>query len=227
VSILDDLNAAIDATAQTHFGFCTHHDYENEDDPRVQLCRTVFALDFTASDDPDDVTSLAVELTGSQSDVERGFPVPLASIGYNGSIHGREIAPWKLPSIAFTLLAAFERARGDEAKARAYFDAAQIAITDHLSKAAQPEHTPAGPHVIVRDAHTFDHIEGVDAEVDILPAPAPPAFIVQHGAAGHRKVVSVATGESVDGRDYTDEDGNAPFELRDRLNAEHALGVAA
>jgi hypothetical protein len=45
---------------------------------------------------------------------------------------------------------------------------------------------------------------------------ASPRFIVQHGTAGIRRVVSVETGKSVDGIDYTDfESAKA---VRDRLN---------
>lgn len=52
-------------------------------------------------------------------------------------------------------------------------------------------------------------------------APSEPRFIVQHGSKpGTRRVVSYATGKPVNETVYTDADGNAPFDLRDRLNAE-------
>lgn len=52
-------------------------------------------------------------------------------------------------------------------------------------------------------------------------APSNPQFIVQHGPQpGTRRVVAYATGKPVDDTVYTDADDNAPFELRDRLNAE-------
>jgi hypothetical protein len=48
-----------------------------------------------------------------------------------------------------------------------------------------------------------------------------PRFIVQYGSKpGTRRVVSYATGEPVNETVYTDADGKAPFELRDKLNAE-------
>ena len=52
-------------------------------------------------------------------------------------------------------------------------------------------------------------------------APQNPRFMVQHGStSGTRRVVSYATGKPVNETVYTDADGNAPFDLRDRLNAE-------
>lgn len=57
-------------------------------------------------------------------------------------------------------------------------------------------------------------------------APSTPRFIVQQGReAGTRRVVSYATGRPVNDAVYTDADGNAPFDLRDRLNAEAAAEI--
>lgn len=54
--------------------------------------------------------------------------------------------------------------------------------------------------------------------------PSNPRFIVQHGRQpGTRRVVSVKTGKPVNDIVYTDADGAAPFELRDKLNAEAAI----
>lgn len=51
-------------------------------------------------------------------------------------------------------------------------------------------------------------------------APDVPAFIVQPGReANTRRVVAVSTGKPVNDTVYTDADGNAPFDLRDQLNA--------
>ena len=53
----------------------------------------------------------------------------------------------------------------------------------------------------------FHHIEGLDAEVDILPAPPVPQFVVQQTTeGGHWQVGGVDprhNGQSVDGIDYT------------------------
>jgi hypothetical protein len=79
----------------------------------------------------------------------------------------------------------------------------------------------------------FAFVEGLDAEVDVMPwpdyqaqqaaEPGTPAFIVQHGAVGHWQVVSVATGKSVDGIDYTSFETAAAE--RDMRNAEQAGGA--
>jgi hypothetical protein len=52
-------------------------------------------------------------------------------------------------------------------------------------------------------------------------APSEPRFVVQHGSKpGTRRVVSAKTGRPANDVVYTDADGKAPFELRDKLNAE-------
>ena len=54
-------------------------------------------------------------------------------------------------------------------------------------------------------------------------APSNPQFIVQHSGPGECRVVSIKTGNPVNDVVYTDADGKAPFELRDRLNADAAI----
>lgn len=91
----------------------------------------------------------------------------------------------------------------DRESAAGHVDALLAAI---LADAASQGATLTAPHV--------DPLRTVTA-----PS-ANPRFIVQHGAPGTRRVVSVATGKPVNDIVYTDADGNKPFTLRDRLNAQ-------
>jgi hypothetical protein len=96
-------------------------------------------LDFTAADDRDDVSRISVALAGSPMDLESGIPVPVLSIGYNGRFGEWDMAAWKALPTAYLLLAGHARAMGDEARARAFADAANTAIVEHLVEASEPE----------------------------------------------------------------------------------------
>lgn len=203
------LLAAVQDGAHDHFGWCLNHDYENETDPDVQLCRALHPLSFPAwLGDRDEVSSISVELTGSRSDVEHGFPVPQASVGFNGQPGQREMAPWKLRPFAFLLLAADAQARGDKSMARAFTDAAQAAITAHCIEvepepvvSEQPRHWSQGP---------FAYVQGGDPDAPLIPwdtyqaakQQPVPAFIVAHTGPGHCEVQAVGAGKSADGHDY-------------------------
>lgn len=174
MSVLDDLSAAVEAQALPHFDFCTSHDYEDPD-PDAQPCKHADTLEFPASGDfRDDVQRVTVEIAACPLDLQHGVPLPLASIGYNGQFGERDMEWWKLEPLAYAMLAAFERARGDVEKAHAYMDAAQVTIVQHIAETEQsePVYVVAEPRVILRDAHNYDHIED-DAELEDAPAPWP------------------------------------------------------
>lgn len=223
MTTIQDMHAAVDAAAQAHFEWCTDHDYENETDPEVQLCRSVFALNLESADH-DDVSTIAVTLAGSHTDELYGFPVPQASIGINGRPADFEIAPWKLTPIAFALLAAQARAEGDEDRARAFMDAAQAAITEHASETetAPAEDTkPWQPETSWVNG-PFSYVMGGDPDGPLIPwdvyqaaqeaakqTPAPQFVVQPTTEAGHWQVGGVDpryNGRSVDGHDYTDFD---------------------
>lgn len=91
----------------------------------------------------------------------------------------------------------------DRESAAGHVDALLAAI---LADAASQGATLTAPHI--------DPLRTVTA-----PS-ANPRFIVQHGhEAGTRRVIEASTGKPVNDIVYTDADGQAPFLLRDRLNA--------
>lgn len=229
MTTLQDMYAAVDAAAQDHFQWCSDHDYVNEPDPRTQLCRTTYALEFPKTDGcSDDVSAITVDLAGSQSDVEHGFPVPQASIGFNGGFGERDFAPWKLQPIAFALLAAHARAAGDEARARAFMDAAQNAITEHVSQAedepveyvvSEPaRHWSQGPFNYVMVSRPDDEIITYDQyEVEQSLAAGIPQWVIQHAEDGRRYRV-VGARDSVPVGDETYGEFAEAKPVRDRLN---------
>lgn len=93
-----------------------------------------------------------------------------------------------------------------------------VVADDRETAAVHVEHAI---DALLTDVAHFGASRGA-SHVDPLRTVAP-AYIVQHGhQAGTRRVVSVKTGRPVNDVVYTDADGAAPFELRDRLNAEAA-----
>jgi hypothetical protein len=222
MSILDDLTAAVAATALNHLEFCTRHDYESDPEPSNQLCKATFATSFPEYlREVDDVRAVRVELAGSQGDVDMGYPVPMASIGWNGQTTEWDMRPWKCRVLAFMLLAAEAQARGDQAAARAFMDAADTAITEHCMEVeaekqqqepvyvvAEPK--PAGTEWARVDSEV-EYVQGGDPDGPLIPIdvykaaqeayqaeretakPVPaPAFIVQHTTeAGHWQVGGV------------------------------------
>ena len=241
--MIPGLIQAVRDAAQGHFPWCNlgEHDYETPEH-EVQLCKASATVKFPRPfKRGDEVSLFAVELAGSPADVTHGVPVPLASIGFNGDIPGWDMEPWKLVPLAMALLSAEARSRGDVAMERAYLDAANEAIdahvieVEHAKDAAtpaveqQPRHWSQGP---------FSYVQGGNPDDGVIPweiyqaaqavAPDVPAFIVQPGSEpGTRRVVAVATSKPVNDIVYTDEDGNAPFDLRDQLNALPRKQVAA
>lgn len=235
MTTIQDMFAAVEAAAQAHFDWCTDHDYENEADPEVQLCRSVFALNLE-SEDRDDVSSVAVTLAGSQADESYGFPVPHASIGINGRAADFEMAPWKLQPIAYVLLAAAARAEGDEARARAFMDAAQTAITEHASQTAEPEpeyvvatpagHWPQGPFKYVQGSNPEDGIITWDQyQVEQSLAAGVPQYVIQHTTDRRFQVVGARDSKPVGEETYAEfDDAKA---VRDRLNEQARTGGRA
>jgi hypothetical protein len=170
MTTIQDVYAAVDAAAQDHFEWCTDHDYVNEVDPAVQLCRSDFTLDL-AGKERDDVSAVSVMLAGSHADETFGFRVPQASIGFNGRPAEFEMASWKLAPVAYAMLAAAARAEGDEARARAFMDAAQAAITEHFSR-AETEDEPV--YVVAQPARhwsqgPFSYVQGGDPDGPLIP----------------------------------------------------------
>lgn len=237
MTTVQDMFAAVDAAAQDHFEWCTAHDYENEIDPEVQLCRSVLAVDVT-SEDRDDVSAISVQLTGSHADEAYGFPIPQAAIALNGRPADFEMAPWKLVPTAYMLLAAHARAEGDEDRARAFLDAANVAITEHHEVEIEAERVrDAGLHL---DGSLFDgpfnyvmvgHPDGGvitydQYEVEQSLAAGIPQWVVQHAEDGLRyQVVGALDSEPVDGETYS-EFADAKT-ARDRLNEKARADAAA
>ena len=227
MTTIQDMFAAIDAAAQDHFEWCTDHDYVNEADPEVQLCRSVFTLDL-AGKERDDVSAVCVMLAGSHADERFGFHVPQASIGFNGRPAEFEMASWKLAPVAYAMLAAAARAEGDEARARAFMDAAQAAITEHFSRAeteaepvyvvAQPaRHWSQGPFKYVMGSDPNDGVITWDQyEVEQSLAAGIPQWVVQHAEDGRLQVVGARDSVPVDDETYG-EFAEAKT-VRDRLN---------
>ncbi len=226
MTTIQDMHAAVDAAAQAHFEWCTDHDYENEADPEVQLCRSVFALNLE-SDDRDDVSAVCIALAGSHTDEAYGFPVPQASIGINGRPADFEMAPWKLTPIAYVLLAAAARAEGDEARARAFMDAAQTAITEHASQTAEPEpeyvvaapagHWSQGPFAYVMGSDPEDGIITWDQyQVEQSLAAGVPQYVIQHTTDRRFQVVGALDSKPVSEETYAEFDDAKT--VRDRLN---------
>jgi hypothetical protein len=238
VTTIQDMYAAVDAAAQDHFEWCTEHDYVNEADPRVQLCRSKFELDFPKADGyGDDVSALSVELAGSHADIEHGVPVPLASIGFNGRFGERDFEAWKLAPIAYLLLATQARAEGDHVRARAFMDAAQTAITEHLTAAEDNEpdyvvsepakHWSQGPFNYVMVSRPDDEIITYDQyEVEQALAAGIPQWVIQHAQDGRRyRVVGALDDKPVDDETYGEFAEAKP--VRDRLNEQARRDAAA
>jgi len=169
--------------ARPHFDWCNppEHDYETPE-PECQQCRSTTTLAFPDLDERgDEVSSFAVELVSCPADAAHGVQ-PLAAIAFNGQIPGYNMPPWKLVPLAMALLAAEARSRGDVEMERAYLDAANSAIDARVAELdgaeqAGPKYVvAAGQQVIVRDRHTYDHIED-----DIEPDAAQP---VRHWSQG-------------------------------------------
>lgn len=171
ITEIANLITAVKDAAHNHFPWCVNHDYNCDDpDPRAQLCRAEFGLDFTSATDRDEVKTVEVELSGSQLDVENGHPVPTASIGYNGFTPDREIATWKLVPIAYALLAAEARSRGDKSLATAFMDAAEGVVSAHYIETAEtePEPTPTAP-VRHWTQGPFSYVQGGDPDSPPIP----------------------------------------------------------
>lgn len=233
--MIPTLVQAVRDAAQGHFDWCNlpEHDYETPEH-EAQLCKSSSTVRFPKPyRRGDEVMSFTVELAGSHSDVAHDVPVPLASFAVNGRIPGYDMEPWKLIPLAMALLSAEARSRGDVAMERAYLDAANEAIDAHVIE-AEHANVPAGRVVAEAPRHwsqgPFSYVQGGDPDGGLIPweiyqaamavAPDVPAFIVQPGAEpGTRRVVAVSTGKPVNDVVYTDTDGNAPFDLRDELNA--------
>lgn len=201
--LMPDLIKKVLDGAQSHFPWCNlgEHDYETPEH-EAQLCKSSSTVRFPHPlANGDDVLSFEVELAGSRSDVAHHVPVPLASLAFNGQIPGWDMEPWKLIPLAMTLLSAEARSRGDAAMEGAYLDAANAAIDAHVieqedAEPAAPVYVVAeGPQVLVRDRHSYDHIED-----DMAGAPR---YVVQHTTPGHWQLLDVQAGTSVDGIDYT------------------------
>jgi hypothetical protein len=246
--MMPGLVQAVRDAAQGHFPWCNlgEHDYETPEH-EVQLCKASATVRFPRPfKHGDEVSLFAVELAGSPADVTHDVPVPLASIGFNGDIPGWDMEPWKLVPLAMALLSAEARSRGDLAMERAYLDAANEAIDAHVIEAEAGGvgnlPTPSTPVVAQPPHHwsegPFSYVQGGDPDDGVIPweiyqaaqavAPDVPAFIVQPGSEpGTRRVVAVESGKPVNDTVYTDADGNAPFGLRDRLNALPRKQVAA
>lgn len=238
--LMPDLVAAIRDTAQGHFDWCNlpEHDYETPEH-EAQLCKSSSTVRFPEQllHRGDEVIEFTVELAGSPHDVAHGVPVPLASVGFNGHIPGYDMEPWKLIPLAMALLSAEARSRGDVTMERAYLDAANEAIDARMIEAEHADSERSAyvvaerqVRVLNRTEGPYSHVQGGDPDDGLIPweiyeaaqavSPDVPAFIVQPGTeAGTRRVVAVSTGKPVNDTVYTDADGNAPFDLRDQLNA--------
>jgi hypothetical protein len=164
---LPDLLAALPVR---HFPWCTAHQDDVASGPASELCTTAYALAFPVTGRyTDDVRQAVVGLCGSRSDVERGIPVPLATITLNGC-DTRELEPWKLVPLAYLLLAAHARATGDVVRARTFqraaADAADGRDAEHVYTVA-----PDGPAVRVdayRDAQASQPV-AFDLDDQVVP----------------------------------------------------------
>lgn len=236
MTTVQDMFAAVDAAAQAHFHFCTDHDYENQIDPEVQLCRSVLKVDLT-SEDRDDVSEFSVQLAGSHTDEAYGFPIPQAGIALNGRTAEFEMAPWKLVPTAYLLLAAHARAEGDEDRARAFLDAANVAITEHheaeteLERVREPRTSTdwAWIHSQVKYVQGGNPDDGIitldEYEVRQAVDAGIPQFVIQRTASGKFHVVGALDEQPVDGVEFDEfDDAKA---VRNRLNEQARRAAAA
>lgn len=144
-----------------HSLWCQEH--TNEDpigSPAYGVCTAPVELDFhEAAQGTDDSAFVSATLEFAASNLEFGYPGDIVYVAFNRSGHNPQaLLPWKCVPLAFALLAANARSRGDEETANSFARVAQSAIDHH-----DGDKISHRMEVVDRSRYSAEHREGMMA----------------------------------------------------------------
>jgi hypothetical protein len=114
-----------------HALWCKKHVNEDADrSPEYGVCTTPFTLEFPRDGKPgDDVASATADLWFSAADLDTDFPAEVVYLSFNGNDHlAVGVDPSKLIPLAYMLMAAAAKARGDEQAAESFMVFARAGV---------------------------------------------------------------------------------------------------